>query len=57
MKHTKNILGTMLLMTAVVATSSCVDDKLLAYQVEKPASIAGCHEIRFVRSRRWNNEF
>lgn len=41
MKHTKNILGTMLLMTAVVATSSCVDDKLLAYQVEKPASIAG----------------
>lgn len=41
MKHTKNILGTMLLMTAVVATSSCVDDKLLAYQVEKPASMAG----------------
>lgn len=41
MKHTKIILGTMLLMAATVATTSCVDDKMLAYQVEKPASIAG----------------
>lgn len=41
MKHTKIILGTMLLMAAAVATTSCVDDKMLAYQVEKPASIAG----------------
>ena len=39
MKYTKNILGTMLL-TAVV-TASCVDDKPLAFEVEKPASIAG----------------
>ncbi len=39
MKHTKNILGAMLL-TAVV-TASCVDDKPLAFEVEKPASIAG----------------
>ena len=39
MKYTKNILGTMLL-TAVV-TVSCVDDKPLAFEVEKPASIAG----------------
>lgn len=41
MKHTKIILRTMLLMAAAVATTSCVDDKMLAYQVEKPASIAG----------------
>ena len=34
MKYTKNILGTMLL-TAVV-TASCVDDKPLAFEVEKP---------------------
>lgn len=40
MKHTKNILGTMLLMAAAVATS-CVDDKPLTFQVEKPASVAG----------------
>ena len=40
MKHTKIILGTMLLMATVVSTS-CVDDKLLTYEVEKPASIAG----------------
>lgn len=40
MKHTKIIFGTMLLMAAAVATS-CVDDKLLTYQVEKPATIAG----------------
>lgn len=41
MKHTKNILGTMLLMAAAVATSSCVDDTKLLFGVEKPASIAG----------------
>lgn len=39
MKHTNKILGTMLLMA--VATASCVDDKPLEFQVEKPASIAG----------------
>lgn len=39
MKHTKNILGAMLL--TVVVTASCVDDKPLAFEVEKPASIAG----------------
>lgn len=39
MKYTKNILGTMLLMAVV--TASCVDDKPLAFEVEKPASIAG----------------
>ena len=39
MKYTKNILGTMLLMAVV--TPSCVDDKPLAFEVEKPASIAG----------------
>lgn len=39
MKYMKNILGTMFL-TAVV-TASCVDDKPLAFDVEKPASIAG----------------
>lgn len=40
MKHTKIRLGIMLLM-ATVASTSCVDDKLLTYEVEKPASIAG----------------
>ncbi|WP_294608767.1 endo-1,4-beta-xylanase [uncultured Bacteroides sp.] len=41
MKHIKNIIGTMLLMAAAIGVSSCVDDKLLAFSVEKPASIAG----------------
>lgn len=41
MKHTKNILGTMLLMAATIGVASCVDDKPLAFSVEKPASIAG----------------
>ena len=41
MKHTKNILGTMLLMAAAIGVASCVDDKPLAFSVEKPASIAG----------------
>lgn len=41
MKHTKNILGTMLLMATVVATSSCVDDTKLLFSVEKPATIVG----------------
>ena len=40
MKHIKTKLGIMLLMAAVASTS-CVDDKLLTYEVEKPASIAG----------------
>lgn len=41
MKHTKNILGTMLLMATIVATSSCVDDTKLLFSVEKPATIVG----------------
>ena len=39
MKHTKKILGTMLL--AALVTTSCVDDDKLEYAFEKPASIAG----------------
>lgn len=41
MKHTKNILGTMLLTAAAVAVTSCVDDSKLLFAFEKPASIAG----------------
>lgn len=41
MKHTKNILGAMLLTAAAVASTSCVDDTKLLFNVEKPASIAG----------------
>lgn len=41
MKHTKKILGTMLLTAMVVATTSCVDDSKLLFAVEKPASIEG----------------
>lgn len=41
MKHTKNILGTMLLTAMAVAATSCVDDSKLLFAVEKPASIAG----------------
>jgi len=41
MKHTKNILGTMLLTAMFVAATSCVDDSKLLFAVEKPASIAG----------------
>lgn len=41
MKHTKKILGTMLLTAAAVAVTSCVDDSKLLFAFEKPASIAG----------------
>ena len=41
MKHTKNILGTMLLTAVAAASTSCVDDTKLLFNVEKPASIAG----------------
>lgn len=41
MKHTKNILGTMLLTAAAVAATSCVDNSKLLFDVEKPASIVG----------------
>lgn len=41
MKHTKNILGAMLLTAVAAASTSCVDDTKLLFNVEKPASIAG----------------
>lgn len=41
MKHTKNILGTMLLTAMAVVATSCVDDSKLLFAVDKPASIAG----------------
>ena len=40
MKHTKKILGTMLLTAAAVVATSCVDDSKLLFSVDKPASIA-----------------
>ena len=40
MKHTKNILGAMLLTAVAAASTSCVDDTKLLFNVEKPASIA-----------------
>lgn len=40
MKHTKKILGTMLLTAAAVVATSCVDDSKLLFSVEKPTSIA-----------------
>ena len=40
MKHTKKIVGTMLLTAAAVVATSCVDDSKLLFSVDKPASIA-----------------
>ena len=40
MKHTKKILGTMLLTAAAVVATSCVDDSKLLFSVDNPASIA-----------------
>ena len=35
MKHTKKILGTMLLTAAAVVATSCVDDSKLLFSVDK----------------------
>ena len=59
MKNTNKILGTMLLMAAAT-TPSCVDDKPLDFQTEKPAIVAGreyLNEYDVLKSYVTNPEF